>query len=94
MLFNIKQMEDKRIFQTSNMKDMKKDGDKESCTFEHTLLLTYISYGRWVAYRLNPARRAALSSSQECLEVHLYLLLLASLSRVLGSSVGPYGSLR
>jgi len=40
MLFNIKQMEDKRIFQTSNMKDMKKDRDKESCTFEHILLLT------------------------------------------------------
>lgn len=85
MIFNIKQMEDKRIFQTFNMKD--KDADKESCTFEHVALLIQIPrlMGDLLA---NPAHQAVLSNSQECLEMHLLFIISGQLVQGTGEFSG------
>lgn len=56
--------------------------------FEHTLLLTYISFSQWVAYRLSPAHQRVLSSSQECLEMHLQCIIAGQLVQGPGEFCG------
>lgn len=83
MFFNIRQMEDKRIFQTSYMKDMKKRWWQKKLHFWTYSLVDLDLLWLMGVLQANPACQAVLSSSEECLDMHLHLLLLSSLSGAL-----------
>lgn len=67
------------------MKD--KDGDTESCTLEHVPLLIQIPH-LMRDLLANPAHQAVLSSSQECLEMHLRLIISGQLVQGTGELCG------